>query len=83
MPQIKLTSKERIGSKVKKKCDKPKTPYQRIIVCPTVTEDVKERLRQTKAMLNSFELQAKLQEKLAYFHKLNNESNEKVTKETS
>ena len=83
MPQMKLVSKDRVGSKVKKKYDKPKTPFQRIIECPTVSEEVKENLRKTKAKLNPFKLQAELQEKLAYFHKLNDAYNEKVKRETS
>ena len=80
MPQMKLIEKDRIGSKVRKKYDKPKTPYQRIMECPEVSEEVKENLRKEKAKLNPFELQARLQEKLALFHKLNNEYNEKVSK---
>lgn len=83
MPQMKLISKDRVGSKVKKKYDKPKTPYQRIIECPTVSEEVKDKLRKTKATLNPFKLQAQLQEKLAYFHKLNDEYNENIKRETS
>ena len=80
MPQMKLISKDRIGGKVKKKYDTPKTPYQRIIECPTVSEEVKENLRKTKATLNPFELQAKLQTKLAYFHQLNDAYNENIKK---
>ena len=83
MPQMKLVSKDRVGSKVKKKYDTPKTPYQRIIECPTVSEEVKENLRKTKATLNPFELQAKLQAKLASFHQLNDAYNEKKAKEIS
>jgi hypothetical protein len=49
MPQMKLISKDRVGAKVKKKYDKPKTPYQRIIECPTVSEEVKDKMRATKA----------------------------------
>ncbi|MCB0350277.1 MAG: hypothetical protein KDD38_03780 [Bdellovibrionales bacterium] len=83
MPQMKIISKDRVGSKVRKKYDKPKTPYQRIIECEKVSEEVKDRLRKTKATLNPFKLQAQLQEKLAYFHKLNDEYNERIKQETS
>jgi hypothetical protein len=83
MPQMKLISKDRVGSKVKKKHDTPKTPYQRIIECDKVSDEVKENLRKTKATLNPFELQAKLQEKLVYFHKQNNAYNERVARESS
>jgi hypothetical protein len=78
MPQAKLISKDRVGAKVRKKYDKPKTPYQRMLESPSVSEEVKEQLRQTKAKLNPFELQAELQKKLAYFHARNDEYNAKV-----
>ena len=81
MPQMKLISKDRVGAKVIKKYDKPKTPYQRLMECPTLSEDVKQKLTATKATLNPFKLQAELQEKLALFHRLNNEYNEKIAKD--
>lgn len=83
MPQMKLISKDRIGSKVRKKYDKPKTPFQRLMECETYPEEQKEKLRKIKATLNPFELQAKLQEKLAYFHKLNDAYNEKMKRDIS
>jgi hypothetical protein len=83
MPQMKLISKDRVGSKVKKKYDKPKTPFQRIMESETVPEADKEKLRRIKETLNPFTLQAELQKKLAYFHKLNDAYNEKNKKETS
>ena len=83
MPQMKLISKDRVGSKVKKKYDKPKTPYQRLMECESYPEEQKEKLRAIKATLNPFELQAELQTKLAYFHKLNDAYNERIQKEIS
>ena len=78
LPQMKLISKDRVGAKVKKKYDKPKTPYERIMECPEVEESVKENLRKTKESLNPFKLQAELQEKLALFHKQNDAYNDKM-----
>jgi hypothetical protein len=45
---MKLMEKIRIGSKVVKKCDKPKMPYQRILASISVSEEVKEKIRRTK-----------------------------------
>ena len=81
MPQMKLISKDRVGAKVIKKYDKPKTPYQRLMECPTLSDEVKQKLTATKATLNPFKLQAELQEKLALFHKLNDAYNEKIEKD--
>lgn len=41
VPVMKLKEKERIGSKLVKRYDKPKTPYQRILEADEVIEDVK------------------------------------------
>ena len=40
-PSLKLVSKEREGSKVKKKYDQAKTPYQRVLESEQVSEEVK------------------------------------------
>lgn len=56
-PQAKLKRKERVGSKVIKKYDRPRTPYQRVLDSPHVDEKVKQRLRRQYAKLNPAELQ--------------------------
>ena len=49
-PSVKLISKTRVGSKVKKTYDSPQTPYQRIMASKQVSTTHKERLsRQFKA----------------------------------
>lgn len=66
-PVMKLLEKTREGSKVKKKYDKPQTPYQRVLASPSVPEDVKEWLRHEHGKLNPAELKrkiARLQDKL-------------------
>jgi len=66
-PVMKLVQKTRIGSKVKKKYDKPQTPYQRVLALPFIPENKKEILRQQYAQLNPAYLRrqiAKLQDKL-------------------
>lgn len=45
LPVQKLVRKERIGSRVKKIHDKPKTPYRRILEVADVSEEDKNRLR--------------------------------------
>ena len=44
-PVMKMTERERIGSKVKKKHDDIKTPYQRVMDCGLLSEVQKERLK--------------------------------------
>ena len=73
IPQMKLKSKVRVGAKIKKTYDTPKTPYQRLLEEPSVTEEQKEKLRQTYATLNYFDLQNEKQELLARFETLKKE----------
>jgi integrase-like protein len=51
-PSMKLVRKERVGGKVKKHYDTAKTPYQRVLDSPQVTEEVKAALRQQYLTLN-------------------------------
>jgi hypothetical protein len=68
-PVMKLIQKTRIGSRVRKKYDKPQTPYQRVLASLLVPETKKQQLRDQYAQLNPADLRrkiAKLQDKL--FH---------------
>jgi len=51
-PCQKLLSKERLGSKVKKKYDKPSSPFDRAIASPALTEAEKKKLISQKKRIN-------------------------------
>ena len=55
-PVMKLVKKERIGSKVKKKYDRAKTPYERLLQFPSTAAEVKKKLRKEYRKLNPAEL---------------------------
>lgn len=63
-PVMKLVSKERIGGKVKRKYDKPKTPYQRLIESGQISEDIRLQLEATHLSLNPAELKRSIDAKL-------------------
>jgi hypothetical protein len=66
-PVMKLIEKRRIGSKVMKKYDTPRTPFQRVIESPHISEDRKEVLKKQYASLNLAALKrtiTKLQDRL-------------------
>lgn len=66
-PVMKLIEKTRVGSKVIKKHDTAKTPYQRVLESMYVSEENKERLREQYVKLNPAELKrqiTRLQNKL-------------------
>lgn len=64
IPCVRLTEKTRIGGRIQKKYDSPKTPYQRLLDCSDLTEEAKQRLRLKFQALNPFELKQGLQDKL-------------------
>jgi len=41
-PVMKLASKERVGSSIKRKYDTPETPYRRLMESDQIPEEVKE-----------------------------------------
>jgi len=66
-PVMKLIEKERIGSKVRKKYDKAKTPYERLLQFLSTSPESKKKLNKEHEELNPAELKrtiTKLQNKL-------------------
>jgi Integrase core domain len=66
-PSMRLVSKERHGSAVKRRYSPAETPYQRLLDSPTLTDLQKRKLREEYVELNPAELKRKieaLQEKL-------------------
>ncbi len=59
-PVMKLIEKTRIGSRVRKRHYKAKTPYQRGLESPNVEEKKKEVLRSGYAKLNPAELKRQI-----------------------
>jgi len=63
-PSVKLIAKERIGSKTIKRHDSPKTPYQRVIASPHISESIKRSLTKELETLNPFVLRETMEAKL-------------------
>lgn len=66
LPSVKLIEKERIRSKIIKKHDKPKTPYQRVLEADPmdVSNHTKHKLTQLFESLNPFELKKIIDKKI-------------------
>jgi hypothetical protein len=60
-PSLKLLSKKRDGAKVTKKYDKAKTPYQRLLLSPHLTDNEKLNLRNQYDKLDPLDLLKKLE----------------------
>jgi len=59
-PTMKLKSKERVGSRVKKSYYVPQTPYQRVLACAEVTMADKKKLQRQYQALNPAALKRQL-----------------------
>lgn len=72
LPSVKLIEKERIRSKVIKKHDKPKTPYQRVLETHSidVPNSMKQKLTQQFESLNPFALKKIIDRKIIKILKL-------------
>jgi hypothetical protein len=66
-PQTRVVEKKRIGSRIVRRLDAPKTPYQRLLDHPDVPAEVKSRLLAERERLNPFELRRSLAKKLNNF----------------
>jgi hypothetical protein len=63
-PVMKLVSKERIGGRVKRKYDIPRTPYQRLMESNQITPDRKAELESLYRSLNPAQLRREIEIKL-------------------
>jgi hypothetical protein len=64
-PVLKLIEKRRVGSRVIKTYDIARTPYQRVLESPAVTDQTKQQLRQLYLTLNPVLLRQRIDENLA------------------
>lgn len=63
-PSTKLIEKKVIASKVFKRYDKPKTPYERVLESPCVAASIKKTLKEQFETLNPFRLRKDIEAKL-------------------
>jgi len=64
IPSVKLIEKKRVGSKIIKKYDKPKTPFQRLLESEYIPIKTKKNLQAQFTNLNPFELQKQMSLKI-------------------
>ncbi len=68
-PVIKLISKERVGGKIHRRYDTPKTPYQRVMESKEVPEKTKQQLKKIYLSLNPAQLKRDIDKKLDLLYK--------------
>jgi hypothetical protein len=74
-PSVKLIDKKRVASKVVKRYDSPKTPYQRILESKYVSASVKRILKEQFEQLNPFQLRKAMEKKLKRIFAVNSRDN--------
>lgn len=69
-PTMKILSKERVNAKYYKKYEDPKTPYQRLLESPYISQEEKIALKKVHETLNPFDLKEQIEVKLRDVFKL-------------
>lgn len=69
-PVMKLRSKTRIGGRIVKLHDEPKTPFERVLECPHISQEEKQALLARVENLNPFVLRTELDKKLKWFFRI-------------
>lgn len=64
IPTMKCVKKVKINSKYQRKFDTPKTPYQRVLDCPDISNEKKSVLKKEHEILNPFKLKRIIDRKL-------------------
>lgn len=74
-PVMKLILKERVAGKIHRVYDRPRTPYQRLMESPRVSEAKKQELRDIYQSLNPANLKRQIDKKLDMLHKFYQQKN--------
>jgi hypothetical protein len=72
LPSMKLVEKSRVGSKLKRRYDKPHTPLERLLNCPEADRTKTEELKRLRNQTNPFELAKRIEQKLERIYQMAN-----------
>lgn len=72
LPSVKLLKKVRVGSKVRRVYDGPRTPFERVKACPQVDRAIVAKLEELRKSLDPFQLGKIIERKLLHISKLAN-----------
>jgi hypothetical protein len=72
LPSVKLVRKERVGSRVRRRYDAPRTPLERVLADPDLAPALAAQLRAQRARLDPFALAQAIDKKLDRIYRLAN-----------
>ena len=70
LPSVKLLGKERVGSKVRRRYDRPQTPFQRVLACTKADQAKIAELRRLRDRLDPFELSRAIDRQIEVIYSL-------------
>lgn len=72
LPSVKLVRKVRVGSKLRRRYDEPRTPFERVRGCPQADREAIARLEELRKRLDPFELGERIERQLERIYRLAN-----------
>jgi transposase InsO family protein len=72
LPSVKLLKKIRVGSKVRRVYDGPRTPFERVQACPQTDRKHTAQLEELRRRLNPFQLAKTIEHKIEQIYRLAN-----------
>jgi hypothetical protein len=70
LPSVKLMRKERVGSRLRRRYDPPRTPFERVLACPESDPRRVAALKALRDKLDPFTLSQVIDRKLEHIHRL-------------
>jgi transposase InsO family protein len=72
LPSVKLVKKMRVGSKVRRVYDGPRTPFERVRACPEADREKVARLEELRKRLDPFQLARTIERQLERIYRMAN-----------
>ena len=72
LPSVKLRKKVRVGSKVRRVYQEPRTPFERVRACPEADREQVARLEQLRKGLDPFQLARTIERQLERIYRMGN-----------
>jgi hypothetical protein len=73
LPSMKLIKKTRVGSKLKRRYDKPQTPLERLLACREADPGKTQELKRLRDQTDPFELAKRMEQKLERIYQMANQ----------
>jgi hypothetical protein len=70
LPSVKLLRKERVGARVRRRYDAPRTPLDRVLACPEIRPEAAAQLQRLRARLDPFGLAGTIEQQLERIYAL-------------